>query len=233
MGPALGKDERFTWREKFASLKSIILPLFVIVLVLGSIYLGIATPTEAAAFGVVGALISAAIKKKLTLDNFKRMIEMTVRINGMVFWILIGAVAYSRIVTVTGVGEWFASLITSMDVNRWVILIGMQVIFFILGMLLDPAGIILMTGPLFLPVVQQLGFDPVWYGVMFVINMCMAYMTPPFGFNLFVMRGVAPEVPMGTIYLSVWPFVGLYILVLALVMIFPQLVLWLPSLMLK
>lgn len=233
MGPALGKDERFTWREKFASLKSIILPLFVIVLVLGSIYLGIATPTEAAAFGVVGALISAAIKKKLTLDNFKRMIEMSVRINGMVFWILIGAVAYSRIVTVTGVGEWFASLITSMDVNRWVILIGMQVIFFILGMLLDPAGIILMTGPLFLPVVQQLGFDPVWYGVMFVINMCMAYMTPPFGFNLFVMRGVAPEVPMGTIYLSVWPFVGLYILVLALVMIFPQLVLWLPSLMLK
>ncbi|OUM86835.1 MAG: hypothetical protein BAA01_15505 [Bacillus thermozeamaize] len=232
-GPALRKEERYTLKEKIASLKSVILPLFVIVLVLGSIYLGVATPTEAAAVGVVGALISAAIKRKLSLDNFKKMIEMTVRINAMVFWIIIGAVAYSRIVTVTGVGEWFASLITGLEINRWVILIGMQLIFFILGMLVDPAGIILMTGPLFLPVVTELGFDPVWYGVMFVINMCMAYMTPPFGFNLFVMRGVAPEVPIGTIYASVWPFVGLYILVLALVMIFPQLVLWLPSLMLK
>lgn len=232
-GPAIDKSERYSWSEKFKSLKGTALPIFVILIVLGSIYSGAATPTEAAAVGVVGALISAAIKKKLTFENIKNILSMSVRLNAMVFWILIGAVAYSRIVTVTGVGEWFADFVTGFEVNRWVTLIAMQLVFFVLGMFIDPAGIILMTGPLFLPVILQLGFDPVWYGVLFVINMCMAYMTPPFGFNLFVMKGVAQDASVGTIYRSVWPFVGLYILVLALVMIFPQLVLWLPSLMIN
>jgi tripartite ATP-independent transporter DctM subunit len=230
LGPALSKEERFTWGEKFQSLKGVMLPVFVIIVVLGAIYSGAATPTEAAAVGVVGALISAGIKRKLTLENIKNILSMTVRVNAMVFWIIIGAVAYSRIVTATGVGEWFASFITGFEVNRWIILIAMQVVFFILGMFIDPAGIILMTGPLFLPVVMQLGFDPVWYGVLFVINMCMAYMTPPFGFNLFVMRGVAPELGIVKIYNSAWPFVGLYALVLLIVMIFPELVSWTNSL---
>jgi tripartite ATP-independent transporter DctM subunit len=231
MGPAIDKGERFTWAEKFQSLKGVFLPLFVILLVLGSIYTGAATPTEAAAVGVVGALISAGVKRKLIFENLKSILSMTVRINAMVFWILIGAVAYSRIVSVTGVGTWFADFVTSFDVNRWITLIAMQLVFFILGMFIDPAGIILMTGPLFLPVVTQLGFDPVWYGVLFVISMCMAYMTPPFGFNLFVMRGVATDVGIDKIYSAVWPFVGLYALVILIVMLFPQLVLWLPSVM--
>ncbi|MCM3584174.1 TRAP transporter large permease subunit [Mesobacillus maritimus] len=233
MGPAIRKDERFSLGEKLESIKSIFLPLFVIVLVLGSIYTGAATPTEAAAVGVVGALISAAIKKKLTKENIKKIFAMSVRVNAMVFWILISAVAYSRIVSVTGVGSWFADFVTSFEVNAWVTLIAMQLVFFVLGMFIDPAAIILMTGPLFLPVVTQLGFDPVWYGVIFVINMCMAYMTPPFGFNLFVMRGIASDLNINTIYRSVWPFVGLYALVIVICMFFPQLVLWLPNLMIK
>jgi tripartite ATP-independent transporter DctM subunit len=233
LGPALGSNERFTWSEKINSLKGIALPLFVIVLVLGSIYTGAATPTEAAAVGVVGALLSAAVKGKLTKENIKKIFSMTVRINSMVFWIIIGAVAYSRIVAVTGVGSWFADLVTGLGVNPWITLIGILLVFFILGMFIDPAGIILITGPLFLPVVTQLGFDPVWFGVLFVINMCMAYMTPPFGFNLFVMRGVAGDINIKKIYSSVWPFVGLYALVILIVMIFPQLVLWLPEVMVK
>jgi tripartite ATP-independent transporter DctM subunit len=233
MGPAIAKSERFTWAEKFESLASVILPLFVIVLVLGSIYSGAATPTEAAAVGVIGALISAALKRKLTFENIKNIFAMSVRVNAMVFWILISAVAYSRIVSVTGVGGWFADFVTSFEVNRWITLIAMQLVFFVLGMFIDPAAIILMTGPLFLPVVAQLGFDPVWYGVIFVINMCMAYMTPPFGFNLFVMRGVATDLNINTIYKSVWPFVGLYALVIVICMVFPQIVLWLPNLMIK
>ncbi|HZG72434.1 MAG TPA: TRAP transporter large permease subunit [Chondromyces sp.] len=233
MGPAITKEERFTWAEKFQALKSIILPLFVIALVLGSIYSGAATPTEAAAVGVVGSLISAGVKRKLTLENIREIFSMSVRVNAMVFWILISAVAYSRIVSVTGVGGWFADFVTGFDVNRWITLIAMQLVFFVLGMFIDPAAIILMTGPLFLPVVTQLGFDPVWYGVLFVINMCMAYMTPPFGFNLFVMRGIATDLNIKTIYSSVWPFVGLYALVIVICMLFPQIVLWLPNLMAK
>jgi TRAP-type C4-dicarboxylate transport system permease large subunit len=162
------------------------------------------------------------------------MMAMGIGVNAMVFWIILGAVAYSRLVTMTGVGEWFSGLVTEMDVNRWVILLGMQAIFFVLGMFLDPAGIILITGPFFLPVVHALGFDPLWYGVMFVLNMCMAYITPPFGFNLFVIRAVAPTgITIGEVYTAIWPFVGLMALTLLIIALFPQTVTWLPSLLIK
>lgn len=231
LGPAVPKEERFTFKEKLAALRSIILPLLVIVGVLVSIYTGIATPSEAASFGVVGSLLAAALKRKLTFKNIKSILTMTVNLSVMVLWIVMSAAAYSRIVTVTGVGSWFADLITGFDTEPWVILLLMQVIFFFLGMFIDPTAIVLITGPLFLPVVTALGYDPVWYGVLFVINMCMAYMTPPFGFNLFVMRGIAKDTNINEIYKSVWPFVGLYALVLLIVALFPQLVLWLPRIM--
>lgn len=231
MGPAVPESERYSFAEKLASLKSVILPLLVITGVLVSIYTGVATPSEAAAFGVVGSLIAAAVKKKLTFDNTKKILTMTVNLSVMVLWIVMSAAAYSRIVTVTGVGGWFADLITNIDMAPWVIILMMQLIFFFLGMFIDPTAIVLITGPLFLPVILELGYDPVWYGVLFVINMCMAYMTPPFGFNLFVMRGIAKDTSIGEIYKAVWPFVGLYALVLLLVALFPQLVLWLPSVM--
>lgn len=231
MGPALGKDERFTWSEKFNALRGVILPILVIIVVLGSIYMGMATPTEAASVGVVGALISAAVKRRLTFENIKNIFLMTVRLNALVFWIIIGAVAYSRIVSVTGVGNWFASFVTGFDVAPWITILAMQAVIFVLGMFIDPAGIVFITGPLFLPVILQLGYDPVWYGVVFIINMCMAYLTPPFGFNLFIMRGVATDLDLKTIYTSVWPFVGLYAIVILLCVLIPQLILWLPSFM--
>lgn len=227
-------EENYTLSQKMESLKAVLLPVFVIILVLGVIYTGIATTTEAAAVGLVGAVVCAAVKRAITLENIKNMMVMGVGVNAMVFWIIIGAVAYSRLVTMTGVGEWFSELITGMDVNRWVILLGMQLVFFVLGTFLDPAGIILITGPFFLPVVKALGFDPLWYGVLFVINMCMAYITPPFGFNLFVIRAVAPAgLTIGEVYASIWPFVGLMALTLLIVALFPQTVTWLPSLLIK
>jgi TRAP-type mannitol/chloroaromatic compound transport system permease large subunit len=152
----------------------------------------------------------------------------------MVCWIMIGAVAYSRLVTTSGVGEWFCALITGLQLNRWVILSGMQVMFFILGCVLDPAGIILITIPIFIPIVRALGFDTLWFGVLFVMNMEMAYLTPPFGFNLFVMRGVAPpDVTMGDIYRAIWPFVGLQAIGLIMVMIWPDIGTWLPAQMIR
>lgn len=227
-------EESFTVAEKLQSLKSVLLPVLVIALVLGVIYLGVATPTEAAGIGLVGALLCAAVKRQLNLPNLKKMLAMGMGVNAMVCWIMIGAVAYSRLVTYAGVGEWFCSLVTGLEVNRWVILLGMQSIFFIMGMVLDPAGIILITAPLFVPVVNALGFDPLWYGILFVVNMNMAYLTPPFGFNLFVMKGVAPpELTVGDIYKAVWPFIGLQAIALILLILVPSLTTWLPSLMIR
>jgi tripartite ATP-independent transporter DctM subunit len=233
-GPPIPADEKFTLAQKMESLKAVALPMLIIFLVLGVIYLGITTPTEAAAIGLVGSLFCAYVRKQLTFPNLKKMFVMGVGINAMVFWIIIGAVAYSRLVTMSGTGEWFSSLVTGLEVNRWLVLLLMQGVFFILGMLLDPAGIILITGPFFLPVITALGFDPLWYGILFVINMNMAYLTPPFGFNLFVIKGVAAsELTIGDVYQAVWPFVGLQALALLLVIVFPQLATWLPSLMIK
>jgi tripartite ATP-independent transporter DctM subunit len=229
-GPPLPPEERFTWAQKVQSLKGVILPVLVIFLVLGVIYLGLTTATEAAAIGLVGSLVCAAVRRQLNLTTLKKMFVMGIGVNGMVAWIMIGAVAYSRLVTVSGVGEWFCSLITGLELNRWIILFGMQVVFFILGCLLDPAGIILITIPIFIPIIRALNFDTLWFGVLFVMNMEMAYLTPPFGFNLFVMRGVAPDdVTMDDIYRAVWPFVGLQALGLILVMIWPDLGVWLPQ----
>ena len=181
-----------------------------IAIVLGVIYQGIATPTEAAAVGAVGAIFCAGVRKQLNRTNIKKILHMTVSINAMVFWIILAAVAYARLVTVSGVGEWFSSSITDLPVNRWVILSLMQVIFFFLGMVLDPAGI------------------------LWIINMNMAYLTPPFGFSLFVLQGVAPpEVTTEDIYIGIWPYVGLMMVGLILVMLYPSLVTWLPGLMIK
>ena len=115
--------------------------------------------------------------------------------------------------------------------GRWAAIIAMQLTFFVLGMLLDPTGIVMITVPIFFPVVRALGFDPIWFGVLFVVNMEMAYITPPFGYNLFYMKGVVPKgITMGDIYRSIIPFVLLQLTGLAMIMVFPQIVLWLPNL---
>ncbi|MGB9905589.1 MAG: TRAP transporter large permease, partial [Desulfotomaculales bacterium] len=232
-GPPVPKEERFTFAQKLESLKAVAFPVFLIALVMGVIYFGVATPTEAAGIGLVGSLVCALIRRQLNLPNLKNMFAMGVRINAMVCWIMIGATAYSRLVTTTGVGDWFCRLVTDLEVNRWLILIGMQLLFFVLGMILDPAGIIMITVPIFVPIIKALGFDPLWFGILFVINMEMAYLTPPFGFNLFVMKGISPELTMSDIYASIWPFVGLQVIGLILVMIIPQIATWLPGLMVR
>lgn len=234
IGPPLPPEEKFTLAQKIQSLRSVSLPVALILLVLGVIYLGLATPTEAAGVGCVGSLICAAIRRQITPANIKKFFHMAVSTNAMVFWIIIGAVAYSRLVTVSGVGEWFSVWITGMEINRWIILALMQAVFFVLGMLLDPAGILYITAPFFIPTVRALGFDPLWYGVLWIINMNIAYLTPPFGFSLFVLKGVAPpEVSTKDIYIGIWPYVCLQIVGLIVCILFPEIITWLPGKMIK
>jgi TRAP-type mannitol/chloroaromatic compound transport system permease large subunit len=150
----------------------------------------------------------------------------------MIFWLIFGAQTFTSFLAYAGIQDIIHQYFLSLHVNRWLIIIFIQVVFFILGMFLDPAGIILLTTPIFAPIVEKLGFDLVWFGILFTVNMEMAYITPPFGFNLFILRGIAPTgVTMGDIYRSITPFVILQALCLALIMIFPDLALFLPRTM--
>jgi len=233
LGPPIPEEERATWKEKFRSLKAVILPIVLIFLVLGVIYTGICTPTEASGIGAFGALVVIIAKRRFTWQIFVDALRRTLNLTAMVMWILLGAKCFSHIYIAMGASEFVHELITGFEVNRWIIVIGMQIIFFILGCFIDPAGIIMICTPVFIPLITKLGFDPVWFGILFTINMEIAYITPPFGFNLFYMKSLAGPmgVSMGEIYRSIIPFTLLAFIGIAIIMLFPQLALWLPSTM--
>jgi len=233
LGPPIPEEERVTWKEKFRSLKAVILPIILIFLVLGVIYTGICTPTEASGIGAFGALVVIITKRRFTWQIFVDALRRTLNLTTMVMWILLGAKCFSHIYIAMGASELVHELITGFEVNRWFIVIGMQIVLFILGCFMDPAGIIMICTPVFIPLIIKLGFDPVWFGILFTINMEIGYITPPFGFNLFYMKGLAEPmgVSMGEIYRSIIPFTLLAFIGIAIVMLFPQVALWLPSTM--
>ncbi|OHD71873.1 MAG: TRAP dicarboxylate transporter subunit DctM [Spirochaetes bacterium RBG_16_49_21] len=234
LAPTLPKEERASWQEKMLSLRSIALPGMIIIMVLGSIYAGICTATEAAALGSLGSIISAAVYRKLNWTLIKETCIRTAALSAMIIWILIGAYSFTALYTGIGAHELMEHIMLSIPGGKWAILITMQIIFFILGCILDPVGIIMICTPVFVPVIKSLGFDPLWFGVLFIMNMEMGYLTPPFGFNLFYMKAIAPEgVTMTDIYRSIVPFVALQGLALAIVIIFPQIALYLPNLVAK
>lgn len=234
MGPAPSKEElqTYTITVKLLALRKIILPILLIICVLGSIYAGIATPTEAAGLGSVGAIICALIYRRLTWKNFSESIYETAKITAMILWITIGARCFISVFSAVGGDELIREFIVGLHINRWFIMIFIQMILVVLGLFLDEIGIILLCVPIFLPIITALKFDPVWFGILFLINAQMDYITPPFGYTLFYLKGVAPKnVTMGDIYRAVIPFVILQAIGLGLCMIFPQIILWLPSLM--
>ena len=149
----------------------------------------------------------------------------------MVMWIMMASSVFVSFYFSVGGDDFVKETLLGMEINRWFIIIGMQAVLFVLGCLLDPAGIVMLCTPLFLPIVITLGFDPLWFGVLFIVNLEMAYLTPPFGYNLFYLKSVVPEeVSMGDIYRSVLPFVVLQMIALIICMIFPKVILWLPGL---
>ena len=218
------------WLEMFGSLKSLFLPTLIVFSVLGSIYAGIATPTEAAAVGVVGAMLSAMLQGQFTTANLSDAAMDTLRVTTMIMWITIGAKIFVSIFTGTGGADSLLMFIENLEVNRWLVLLSMMGILVLLGLFLDEIGIILLCVPVFMPIIAAFGFDPVWFGVLFLITAQMAYITPPFGYTLFYIKGVLPPgIGMGTVYRAILPFLVLQILALILFMLFPDLVTWLPN----
>jgi tripartite ATP-independent transporter DctM subunit len=232
LGPPI--DESVNFKEKLLSLRAVILPVALIALVLGVIYTGICTPTEASAVGAVGAIICALIHGKLTWQVFSRSLERTLLLTCMVMWILIGATCFTQLYTALGAPDMLNRLVSGLQVSKWIVISFMMLVFFVLGMFMDPAGIIMICTPVFIPVVKLFGFDTIWFGILFTICMEMGYITPPFGFNLFYMRAIVPQgISMADIYRSIIPFVVLEIVGLIIVIMFPDLATWLPSKMIQ
>jgi len=233
LGPALPKEERGDWKRKMAALKAVLLPVIIVVMVLGSIIGGVTTPTEAAAMGVLGALISSLVYKQFRVSLMKEAALRTLRLTGMIMWILFGAYCFTSAYHGMGASHLIEGVMSHIPGGAWGTLIFMQIIIFILAMVLDPMGIMMLCIPVFLPIIKALGFDPLWFGILFVINMEIGYMTPPFGFNLFYLKGIVPKgITMGDIYRSVVPYTLVELSGMVIIMIFPQIALWFPNLLL-
>lgn len=230
MGPPIPQGTTFSAREKLEAVIRIWPFAVLIVMVLGVIWGGIATPTEAAAFGAAGAFLINLIYGRLTWPVLRDSLVTTLTLSGMGLWILIGASVYLNIFNTLGSQDLLTDLVLSMPGGTNGILVMMMLIILVLGMFMDDWAIIMLCTPLFIPIIDQLGVDKVWFGALFIVNIQIAYLSPPFGFVLFWLKGVLPrDVSMGDIYRSIGPFVALQLLGLTLVFLFPQIALWLPN----
>jgi tripartite ATP-independent transporter DctM subunit len=230
--PAAPVREEFSWRDKLVSLRGLIFPILLVFSVLGSILTGFSSVSEAAAVGALGSIIATLFRRGLNWRVFQDAAETTLLVTCLIFWIIIGASAFSTLYTAMGVSGLIKDSILGLGANRYVILLMMQVVLLVLGCVMDTVGIIMITVPVFVPIVAALGFDPVWFGVLFIINMEIGFLTPPFGYNLFYLKGVAPpSVTMADLYLSIIPFVALMILGLLICIVFPDIILYLPRLL--
>ena len=232
LNPALGppaplEDRQMPLAEKLALLKGLILPLMIIVWVLGSIYGGIASVTESAGIGACGAVASAWLRKELTWALIRNSLLQTMTTVGVLLWLAFGANALIGIYNVMGGTGYVRGLITGLPLEPLGIIIVMMLILVVLGMFMDWIGILLLTMPIFVPVATELGFDPVWFGILFCMNMQASYLTPPFGPAAFYLKSVAPpEITMQLIFRGVLPFVGLQLIGLLAILLFPQIALW-------
>ena len=223
--------EIVTWSMRFLAIKEIFLPIMLVVFVLGSIFMGIATPTEAAGVGALGAILICAVHKQLSFSVIKESCTGTLKITGMALWILIPATLFGVFYASVGAQDMIMEFIESLEVNRYVVLICMQLILLLFGMFMDDYVVVIICAPIMLPIANLLGFDVIWFSVLFILNMQVAYLTPPFGWALIMMKGVAPAgITTKDIWSATPPFVLIQLAVLILVMVFPQVATWLPNL---
>jgi tripartite ATP-independent transporter DctM subunit len=233
LGPALPREERaeITWAEKIRLLQAGILPLFIFFSMTGLFLLGVTSLVESSAVGALAATIAALVKRRLTRAVMEETLRKSLSITCMFMWIILAALCFGAVFDGLGAVKAIeAFFVGQLGLGPWGILILMQLSFILMGMFLDDTAMLVIVAPLYVPLVGALGFDLVWYGVLYTITCQIAYMTPPFGYNLFLMRAMAPpEVTLADIYRSIIPFVFVMSLALALVMAFPEIAMWLPQ----
>lgn len=234
LGPALSKKEReaIDWPERLRLLKAGILPLIIIFSMTGLFLMGITSLVECSAVGAATTLIAAFVKRRLTREVLLKTLRETLSVSCMFMWVILAALAFSAVFDGLGAVHAIESLFQEKwGLGRWQIIILMQLTFIAMGMFLDDTAMLIIVAPLYVPLVKKLGFDPIWFGILYTVTCQIAYMTPPFGYNLFLMKAMAPDgVSLGDIYRSIIPFVIIMVIGLALLMVFPQIALWLPNL---
>jgi len=237
MAPPISREEasKYTARQKLRmTVVSVVPTLFLIVAVLGTIFLGVATPTEAAGLGSFGAILISAAYRRLNWGMLRDSCYQCMKITAMVMWIILGAKMFTSIFLGLGGGEVISNLVLGLEMNRWLTLSFILFLILIMGMFIDCYGILLIGIPLFCPRVYSLGFDPLWFGIMFTIMIQVSYLSPPFAYAVFYLKGVSPPeagITTGGLYKAVLPFIGLQLIGLVICALFPSIITWLPSLM--
>jgi tripartite ATP-independent transporter DctM subunit len=233
LGPVMSAEERaeITWSEKIRLLGAGLLPLGIFAVMMVPFVNGWTSLVESSALGAIAAFLAAVLKRRMTWQVFETSVRQTLGITCMFMWIILAALAFGAVFDGLGAVKAIENLFTvQLGLNPWVILILMQLSFLVMGTFLDDTAMLVIVAPLYVPLVGALGFDLIWYGVLYTITCQIAYMTPPFGYNLFLMRAMAPpEITIGDIYRSIIPFVGVMAVALGLVMVFPEIALWLPG----
>jgi len=232
LGPTLSKEERdVPMAEKSRLLRAGLLPILIFMVMMVPFVNGWTSLVESSALGALAAFLAAVLKGRMTKKVFETTVRQTLAVSCMFMWIILAALAFGAIFDGLGAVRAIDDLFTEqLGLNPWVILILMQLSFLLMGTFLDDTAMLVIVAPLYVPLVKVLGFDLIWYGVLYTITTQIAYMTPPFGYNLFLMRAMAPpEITLRDIYGSIFPFVLVMLLALTLIMVFPQIALWLPE----
>ena len=225
-----GKPIVASWAQRFAALPALLPPLGIFVVVVGSIYAGLATPTEAAALGVVAAMILAAFNRKLTIDMLRQAIEGTMRTTSMIMLIILAAVFLNFVLSIIGLTQALADFVTGLGLTPYQTMFLLVGVLLVLGCFMETLSMLLTTAPLITPIVVALGFDPVWFGILLMVLLETALITPPIGINLYVVQGIRKRGAMADVMIGAAPFVIAMVLMIILLLAFPQIALWLPSL---
>ena len=232
LGPALkDKELNIPMQEKMRLLRACLLPVFIFITMMVPFVNGWTSLVESSALGAVSAFVVACLRGRMTREVFENSMRKTLGISCMFMWIILAALAFGAVFDGLGAGRALENLfVGQLGLNPWVIIILMQLSFILMGTFLDDTAMLVIVAPLYVPIVKALGFDLVWYGVLYTITCQIAYMTPPFGYNLFLMKAMAPpNISIIDIYRSVIPFVFVMVLALVIVMLFPEIALWLPD----
>jgi tripartite ATP-independent transporter DctM subunit len=232
LGPPLPKEERdVSWGTKLRLLRAGVLPLMIFFSMTGLFVMGVTSLVESSAVGATVATLAALVKGRLNRKVMETTLRKTLQVTCMFMWIILAALCFGAVFDGLGAVkaiEFF--FLDRMELSPWEVLIMMQISYILMGMFLDDTAMLVIVAPLYVPLVGALGFDLVWYGVLYTITCQIAYMTPPFGYNLFLMRAMAPpEITLADIYRSITPFVLVMVFGLGIVMAFPEVALWLPN----
>ncbi len=232
MGPPVPLEERMSFVQKLKIARGVLVPMVLVVVVLGTMFAGIASPTEAAGVGAFGAILIVTLQRKFSWLKLYQACENTLKATSMVLWTIFGANLFVALYVAVGGGRFVEDSLLGSGLGPWGILFLMQLILLFLGCFLDWVGILMLCVPIFVPIIKKLGFDPIWFGVLYAVNMQISFLSPPFGYALFYLAG-AIGVRLGITTREIWwsaiPFIALQLIGLALCIIFPEIILWFPN----